>query len=562
MQPAYHIATLQATCSRTPSTERVLSACLKVWRCGMVGGLLLASLAMHGQDSLLMHDYAFVKGADAWLTSRNAASLTQFASHNIANAQLSLTREKGGFTDFSDSPDAFTVNAEVESFYRIGSRVVGYGLMCYENFSGKEMGGSAFIDTSRLPFDLEEDSLTNLGRKHRDTYHLTGGVGIDVWRGISLGARLDYKAANYAKYKDLRHKNKLMDMTLTTGVFWPIAGMVDVGAFYYYRRTTESLKFNLYGREDKTYVTFINYGPFIGETEQFANSGFTDKLRELPMVSNYNGIGLQLGLHWGSNLTFTNEATLAYREGYYGRRSEFTNSYSFHHSHTYDYHGRLSYRVMASVHHIDVNIGAENLVNYFETFREKRNDSGASYYEYYDPVKTANKLWVEGRVAYTAYLGIRGELPTWAITASCRWMHRKQTAYDHPYYRRQRLNNQEWGLAATRNMLLRKGLLSLSLSGAFLNGNGAPFENLTFVAPSDKQHPSPTMDTWLYREHQWLTAAQYAVGGSAKYTFRFPGTRMATYVGASVRHHKVNAPNAYSNGRDHTQATLFLGCTF
>ena len=557
-----HIATPHGICPRTPSPERALPACLRAWRCGTAALLLLASLVMHAQDSLLLRDYAYVKDADAWLTSRNAAALTRFASHSIANAQISLTRAKGGFTDFSDSPDAITANAEVESFYRISSRAVGYGLMSYENFSGKEMGGSAFIDTSRLPFDLEEDSLTNLGRKHRDTYHLTGGVGIDVWRGLSLGARLDYTSANYAKYKDLRHKNKLMDMTLTTGVFWPVAGVAEVGAFYYYRRTTESLKFNLYGREDKTYVTFINYGPFIGETEQFANSGFTDKLRELPMVNNHNGIGLQLGLHLGRSLTLTNEATLAYREGYYGRRSEYTNSYSFHRSHTYDYHGRLAYRAKASLHHIDVSIGAENLVNHFESFREKRNESGASYYEYYDPVKTANKLWVEGRVAYTAYLGIRGELPTWILTASCQWMHRKQTAYDYPYYRRQRLDNQEWGLSATRHLLLRKGILSLSLSGTFLNGSGDPFEDLTFVAPSDKQHPSPTMDTWLYREHQWLTAPQYTAGASARYAFRFPATRLATYVGASVRHHKVNAPNAYSNGRDHTQATLFLGCTF
>ncbi len=206
---------------------------------------------MQAQDSLLLRDFSFVKDADAWLTSRNAAALTRFASRNITSAQLSLTREKGGFTDFSGSPDAITANAEVESFYRIGSRTVGYGLMSYENFSGKEMGGSAFIDTVRLPFDLEEDSLTNLGRKHRDTYLLTGGVGIDVWHGLSVGARLDYKSANFAKYKDLRHKNKLMDMTFTTGVLWPIAGVVDVGAYYYYRRTTESVKFNLYGREDE-----------------------------------------------------------------------------------------------------------------------------------------------------------------------------------------------------------------------------------------------------------------------------------------------------------------------
>ncbi len=529
----------------------------------VVAGLILSiATPLCAQDSLLLRDYAYIKNNDAWLTSRNAAALTQFASRNIADARVSFSKEKGGLTDYHGSPDATIASASVESFYRIGRKTVVYGLMGYENFSGKDMGGSAFIDPSRKPFDLEEDSLTNLGKKHRDTYLFVGSVGVDLYKGLSLGARLDYTAANYAKYKDLRHKNKLMDMTLTTGLFWPIAGIVDVGVNFYYRRTTESIKFNVYGREDKVFVTFINYGPFSGETEQFANRDFTDKLREIPMVDNHNGIGLQLGLHLGQHLSLTNEATLAYRKGYYGKRSEYTNSYSSHSSHIYDYHGRLTYRASDAMHFIDVSLNAENLVNHFDSYREKRNDSGADYYEYYDPVKTANKLWVEGRVAYTAYLGIRGELPTWSITASCQWMHRKQTAYDYPYYRRQKLNNQEWGLAATRNLRLQKGVLSVGLHGAFLKGSGEPYEDFTFTEPSDKQTPSPTMDTWLYREYRWLTSPQYTIGGSAKYTFRFPATRMATYVGADIKHRKANASNEYCEGRDRLTASVFVGCTF
>lgn len=562
MQPAISLHTPEAKSVRTSSQKRGRHLCRLVLSWGVAGVLFTALSPVHAQDSLLLRDYHFVKDADAWLTSRNAATLTRFASRNIADAQVWFSREKGGLTNFSDSPYATLAGATVESFYRISSKAVGYGLMSYENFSGKAMGGSVFIDTARQPFDLEEDSLTTLGKKHRDTYRLTGGVGIDIYRGLSVGARIDYKAANYAKYKDLRHKNKLMDMTLTTGVFWPIAGIVDVGVNFYYRRTTESVSFSLYGREDKTYVTFINYGPFTGETEQFANTGFTDKLREQPMVNNHNGIGLQLGLHIGSHLTLTNEATLAYREGYYGRRSEYTNSYAFHRSHIYDYQGRLAYKGERSTHYIDVTVSAENLVNHFESYREKRNDSGASYYEYYDPVKTANKLWVEGRVAYTADLGIHDELPTWTLTASCQWLHRKQTAYDYPYYRRQRIDSKEWGISATRHLLLRKGLLTMGLWGSFREGNGAPFEDFTFVTPSDKQTPSPTMDTWLYREYQWLTSAQYAVGGRVRYSFRFPATRMVTYAEASIGHRKANVTNAYSNGRDHTTVTLLLGCTF
>ena len=228
--------------------------------------LLLATvLSVQAQDSLLLRDYSFVKRSDPWLTSANTSALTRFASTNIAEAELSLTRAKGGQVDYNDSPSVLQADAGVESFFRLSSRAVVFGGISYNNYSGDDMTGSAFLNSislatpsslvpyaaqsaqPHLPFDIVEDSLTNPGRKHRDVYHLSGGFGIDVLRGLSLGARLDYTAANYAKYKDLRHKNKLMDLQLAAGLYWPFAQWGSIGANYLYQRTTESLDFSTYG---------------------------------------------------------------------------------------------------------------------------------------------------------------------------------------------------------------------------------------------------------------------------------------------------------------------------
>ena len=70
-----------------------------------------------------------------------------------------------------------------------------YGAVSYDNWTGRDMAGSAFLQ-QRLPFDIIEETDTNIGRKHRDTYQLTGAVGVDLWKGLSVGARLDYTAAN------------------------------------------------------------------------------------------------------------------------------------------------------------------------------------------------------------------------------------------------------------------------------------------------------------------------------------------------------------------------------
>jgi hypothetical protein len=79
------------------------------------------------------------------------------------------------------------------------------------------MTGSVFLQ-DRLPFDIMEDSLTNKGHKHCDRYHLTGGFSYSLSPAVALGLKADYTAANYAKYKDLRHKNKLMNLDVTIGL--------------------------------------------------------------------------------------------------------------------------------------------------------------------------------------------------------------------------------------------------------------------------------------------------------------------------------------------------------
>ena len=200
---------------------------------------------------------------DPWLCSQNAAALTRFAGNGVATAELSLTKEKGGFTNYYDSPDALTASAAVSSFFRLGQRTVVFGSIGYDNFSGHDMAGSAFIHQlpplfqggeRHLPFDIVEDSLTNTGTKHLDVYRLAGGFGYSVSDGFSVGARLDYTAANYAKYKDLRHQNKLMDLHLTAGVYVPVAvartTALGLGASYIYHRTTESLLFKTYGKTE------------------------------------------------------------------------------------------------------------------------------------------------------------------------------------------------------------------------------------------------------------------------------------------------------------------------
>ena len=141
-------------------------------------------------------------------------------------------------------------------------------------------------------------------------------------------------------------------------------------------------------------------------------------------------------------------------------------------------------------------------------------------------------------------------------------MTRKQTAYVYPYYRRQDISNYSPFVSVCRNIVTAKGVWSVTLNGSYLKGSGSPFEDNTFQTPSDKQVTPPSMEAYLYREYQYLTASQFSLGGNVKYAFIFPNTHLKTYTQISLAHQKANETYSYSNGPNHTQAILAIGCEF
>ena len=519
------------------------------------------------QDSLLLRDYQFVKQQEAWLTSSNAAGLTRYQSANMAEAEVSVSMGRGGFVNYFESPKTLQLAAGIESFYRISPRTVVYGRMNYDNWTGRDMAGSAFMHLSPLttlyPFDIVEDSLTNLGRKHRDTYQLTGAVGCQVTSGLAAGLRVDYTAANYAKYKDLRHKNKLMDLTMTAGVTLSPCQLLTIGANYRYHRQTESVTFSTYGKGEKVYKSLIDYGNFIGRVEQFGNYGYTDKSREMPLFDESHGLDIQLELMPTTGWSFYNNFGYSHRKGYYGRRSPYTITYTNHHGNQYSYNARLSYHpTTATLHLLTADIEAEVLQNNAETYREMQNETGSNYYEYYDDVKTGDKRLVNTILGYTGHYGIRHELPTWTVRAAVTLMHRKQTAYCYPYLRRQQLSATSLTAEGIRHIVMRRGVLTIGATVSYTKGNGDAYDDDTFATPSDKQTPPAEMEAWLWQEYQYLTAPQYTIGAHVRYDFIVPGTRLKTHAALTMQHRKANNIYHDNNGKDYTQMAVAVGCTF
>lgn len=515
------------------------------------------------QDSLLWKDYDYLKTSDPWLTSQNAAGLTRLKTSHLSDATISYSISNGGFVNYDQAGKSRTIDAGIESFYRLNKRSVIYGRLSYNNFAGKDMTGSAFVNPYRMPFDIVEDSLTNPGRKQRDTYNLIGAFGVDIYKGIALGIKIDYTAANYAKYKDLRHKNNLMDLTVTAGVYVPIGCRVQMGANYYYRRSSEGVRFSIYGNSDLIYKSIVSYGTAYGKAETFGEYGYTDSNREMPLFNEYQGGGVQLSwditpwLSWYNNFSFNN------RDGYYGKKSSYTISYNQFDGNQFEYSGRFSISHVNNRHDLNIQFSTEKLTDYNNTYREVEDPvTSARYYEYYTPVKLSKKTWTSGGIAYTGYYGINDMTTKWIVNSGVNLMQRKQTMYEYPYYRKQNIRSTELFARGERNIPLKPGILTAALGMSYKKGSGEIYKDGVMAAPSDKQTAPVEMTAFLHREYQWLTAPQYAIDAMAKYAFIFPKTRIKTYAKAGISYRRTSESDEYLEGKSHTTLSFAIGCTF
>lgn len=513
-------------------------------------------------DSLLRRNSDFVTDADPWIPNLNAASLTRYKADNLSWASLQADYGYGGFVNYNESPRSLHIGASAESLFRLSSRTVVYGRMSYDNDGLHDMTGSVFIQPDRYPFNIVEDSLSNPGKIHQDTYHLTGAVGVDVWQGLSLGARLDFTAANAAKYKDLRHQNKLMDIDASAALYWPLTRWLSAGASYHYLRHSESVSFSTYSGNDITYKSLIDYGGMTGIVEQFGNDGLTGSSFEKPLFYDGHGYGLQAELRPMRGLSWTNSWSMAYLEGYYGKDTPYNIVYMRHHTHRYLWTTRLQYAEGRNLHHLDASIENEKLQNLQNQYRLTVNEHGAKYYEYFQPLKTADKVWVNTHIGYTGYYGLRGETALWQLKAGARIAHRKLTSYNYPYYRRQHWTSTEGYADISRNLFLPAGILTLDAGFSYLKGKGAPCEDGTFITPSDKQPRPDEMTAFLHREYAALMSPQYSLRAALQYAFLFPATRLKSYLRFQYTWRHCNAADNSLAGSMHWQTALIMGIYF
>lgn len=523
------------------------------------------------QDSikpLTFYNQAYHQTTQPWLLTSGGAWLSQHLGDNRAYAELSSNGRWGEWGNMGGANSILQAGANVSAYQHLSQKTVVYGQLNTQTKTWYHEAGSLWLDAERKPFDLIEDSLGNEGRKHLDSYRLTAALSTVLFKSVAWGFMVDYTAANYAKYKDLRHQNTYLDLNVSTGFIFSPTTHHHIGVNLGYHRNIETIRLSRYASSAKTYKTLINYANFMGYVEQFDNDGFTGKNERHPLVDEQKHIGLEWMAQWGRWKLFQ-KAGITLQNGYYGKPSPYTIRYTQHEGKTASYDLFVIRQQAAHTAVIHGYAASQYLQNKRQVYREAINESGAGYYEYFEGVKTADKLWWNMGLSLIWMTDIQDELPRWMWQMGWQWHHRKQTGYDYPFYRSQSIGTQQFSAGVQRGWQRQKDGFIVAFNWQANFGSGKPFEDKQFTEPSDKQKPISDMNAYLYRDYLYRVALVNQFNLILRYNFIMPGTHLSSFIKTQTGLAWVNS-SYYTEEKEKAQITtnnpwwfgISMGCAF
>lgn len=268
---------------------------------------LLTLLAVTASvPALRAQRFETVERRNVWNEGPNRAGL-RGDTLSVSYAEVWGAKRNGGMTDHSCSADDFSAGVRTESI-RHFKKISFAGRFSYDYFQGRDMCGSMFLYPGFYPVDIFEFTP---GRKTREVYAFTGEMGVDLserWRG---GLLVDFAAANYAKRKDLRHKNTRLDFEIAPAVQWH-AGDWALGAAYLFGKNSERIEADEIGSTPLSYEAFFDKGLFYGDRSLWTGNSIhltESGVSAFPIREILHGASFQMQWRWlYADLTYRSRA--------------------------------------------------------------------------------------------------------------------------------------------------------------------------------------------------------------------------------------------------------------
>lgn len=463
-----------------------------------------------------LQDFEYIRESNPWLYFSNASGLASLQTDRAATAGISYGNAMGGLTGINDSDNCHDAGVSTEAFLRVSERMAVHGLLSYDYFYGKNMGGSVFWLPSYNPIDLIEFSETTTGTKIREQYHLYGALAYLISDHWSVSAAIDYTAGDYAKRKDPRYKNVLLDMEVSAGCRWAPSEAFSLGFNFLYIRRMESLTGKVFGDTATNYFTFVDYGGFFGSKEIFSGDyGYMPaESATRPMLNNIFGGALQF--ETGQKVKTYHELKYLHRSGFYGNRASTDVVYCEFAGNTASYEGSVILNIGGNKHKIGVRAVYEGLDNNENIYRKTTNPGENTVTEYLGSKEVLSRTDLSAKVEYDGWIGIKDNRPEWKYGIGLAFDRRSQTATIYPFYRISNIMEFSLNLHGSKDFSVKKNIFTPGIIIAASAGAGNPQQDGQLASSSSGSPVSA--DGYLNRDFEYRTIPRASASVAFRYT--------------------------------------------
>lgn len=451
-----------------------------------------------------------------WTDSYNAAGLGFIDFNNSSFIEAYMGKGDGALVKYNESDDNFNFGLRTASYKKI-NKTTFFGKIDYNNFRGQNMTWSGLIYPERYLLAVAD---SRPAEKRKESYKLSGGFSTPIATNLIFGAQINYETADLAKMKDLRHLTKLLDFEVTGGLIYK-AGMFNIGANYYYRKFHEKVTFSKVADDDILYTGYLFKGLWFGMFENWTNDALN---LSRPFTDVIKGGSVQVEF-LKEKFKFHNEFTYKSQEGLTGPGAD--KAFSQSEAETYEYKGIASFEQDHIRHYLKVNANYSDATNYDKVTNQER--IGGIYVTfYYGLNKAFSRRNFNLNGEYEIALGRYKCNPNWNLKAG--YSYTAQTSISsivNPLYYTQDVRVASAYGKVNKNFILDKGMIDLSLLGAYSSGSGIKqresiSENAVGINLEDVVATQVT--ALLNREYEFLTAGKFQGEAGFRYS-RFVSTQ-------------------------------------
>ncbi len=425
-------------------------------------------------------------------------------------AEVYFVKENGGLIDRSSSDDSWNAGARTASI-RHFEKVSFSGGFSYDYFDGRNMCGSIFSVPGLYPVDILEFTP---GRKVRETYAFDGALSAVLGERWTGGLKVGFEASNYAKRKDLRHKNMRLDFEFAPGVMYH-AGRFAVGAAYIVGVDREKIEAEEIGASADSYMAFFDRGLRFGSLQLWQSNDLhltTAGVTGFPVKQTTQGAALALQFGpWFAEAAYRN------RVGRTGERV------AWHEFRTHDLRADVGWRLSCTdaCHDVRLRVEWESLDNR-ENIITYQTVNGVANPQLHGSVPIFGRRRLDMQAAYewtTARTDLRA-----GVSGTC--LNRESTLM-FPYVRGQRLCHASLWADWTQTF----GRWELNLAADFRTGDFRERQSRLETSAEPGDYPVRLTDYYDY-ENEFLAADRLGAGvGVRRHIRRF-------YIDLSARYER------------------------